>query len=220
MCSTPQQRIAAFGRAIDDLASQARSESTLAAGPAIRDAAEPGPGGRVASAGGAGRSASGGGSASAARGDGAAEAAEGADVTHRGAVADVTRSVDGTSAADGPAAHYESGANDGNAADAAAAAASDAPAATASDAPAATASDAPAATASDVADAPAATASDASASDVADVADEARTTSGDGARHADDAAAPVDVLSRLAELWAELAALDPEVAKRLPTYEA
>ncbi len=35
-----------------------------------------------------------------------------------------------------------------------------------------------------------------------------------------DAAAPADVLSRLAELWAELATLDPEVAKRLPTYEA
>jgi hypothetical protein len=29
-----------------------------------------------------------------------------------------------------------------------------------------------------------------------------------------------DALSRLAELWAELAALDPEIAKRLPTYEA
>jgi hypothetical protein len=31
---------------------------------------------------------------------------------------------------------------------------------------------------------------------------------------------PGDALSRLAELWAELATLDPEVAKRLPTYEA
>ena len=29
-----------------------------------------------------------------------------------------------------------------------------------------------------------------------------------------------DALSRLAELWAELATLDPEVAKRLPIYEA
>lgn len=32
--------------------------------------------------------------------------------------------------------------------------------------------------------------------------------------------AHADALSRLAELWAELATLDPEVAKRLPTYEA
>lgn len=28
------------------------------------------------------------------------------------------------------------------------------------------------------------------------------------------------VLARVAELWAQLAKLDPEVAKRLPTYEA
>lgn len=28
------------------------------------------------------------------------------------------------------------------------------------------------------------------------------------------------VVTRLAELWAQLAQLDPEVAKRLPTYEA
>lgn len=28
------------------------------------------------------------------------------------------------------------------------------------------------------------------------------------------------VMTRLAELWAQLAQLDPEVAKRLPTYEA
>ncbi len=28
------------------------------------------------------------------------------------------------------------------------------------------------------------------------------------------------VVARLAELWAQLAQLDPEVAKRLPTYEA
>jgi len=34
------------------------------------------------------------------------------------------------------------------------------------------------------------------------------------------AATPSDVLSRLAELWVQLANLDPEVAKRLPTYEA
>jgi hypothetical protein len=32
--------------------------------------------------------------------------------------------------------------------------------------------------------------------------------------------APGDALRRLAELWAELATLDPEVAKRLPIYEA
>lgn len=32
--------------------------------------------------------------------------------------------------------------------------------------------------------------------------------------------AHADALSRLAELWAELATLDPEVAKRLPIYEA
>lgn len=35
-----------------------------------------------------------------------------------------------------------------------------------------------------------------------------------------DAVASSDILSRLAALWAELATLDPEVAKRLPTYEA
>jgi hypothetical protein len=29
-----------------------------------------------------------------------------------------------------------------------------------------------------------------------------------------------DVVVRLAELWAQLAELDPEVARRLPTYEA
>ena len=29
-----------------------------------------------------------------------------------------------------------------------------------------------------------------------------------------------DVVTRLAELWAQLAELDPEVARRLPTYEA
>jgi hypothetical protein len=29
-----------------------------------------------------------------------------------------------------------------------------------------------------------------------------------------------EVMKRLAELWARLAQLDPEVAKRLPTYEA
>jgi hypothetical protein len=29
-----------------------------------------------------------------------------------------------------------------------------------------------------------------------------------------------DVVIRLAELWARLAELDPEVARRLPTYEA
>jgi hypothetical protein len=29
-----------------------------------------------------------------------------------------------------------------------------------------------------------------------------------------------DVVIRLAELWAQLAELDPEVARRLPTYEA
>ena len=29
-----------------------------------------------------------------------------------------------------------------------------------------------------------------------------------------------DVMQRLADLWAKLAQLDPEVAKRLPTYEA
>ncbi len=28
------------------------------------------------------------------------------------------------------------------------------------------------------------------------------------------------VVNRLAELWAQLAELDPEVARRLPTYEA
>lgn len=40
----------------------------------------------------------------------------------------------------------------------------------------------------------------------------------------DDAAAEADrsdqVLIRLAQLWAMLAELDPEVARRLPTYEA
>jgi alcohol dehydrogenase class IV len=30
----------------------------------------------------------------------------------------------------------------------------------------------------------------------------------------------VHIFARLAELWAQLAQLDPEVAKRLPTYEA
>ena len=29
-----------------------------------------------------------------------------------------------------------------------------------------------------------------------------------------------DVMKRVADLWAKLAQLDPEVAKRLPTYEA
>jgi hypothetical protein len=43
-----------------------------------------------------------------------------------------------------------------------------------------------------------------------------------GARNkANAAAADADqVFLRLAELWAQLAQLDPEVAKRLPTYEA
>lgn len=41
-----------------------------------------------------------------------------------------------------------------------------------------------------------------------------------GAPGAANAAASSDVLNRLAALWAELATLDPEVAKRLPTYEA
>lgn len=31
---------------------------------------------------------------------------------------------------------------------------------------------------------------------------------------------PEQIVARLAELWAQLAELDPEVARRMPTYEA
>jgi hypothetical protein len=43
-----------------------------------------------------------------------------------------------------------------------------------------------------------------------------------GNRQSDDAriSDSDDVVIRLAELWAQLAELDPEVARRLPTYEA
>ncbi|MGN6792635.1 MAG: hypothetical protein ACTHJW_09630 [Streptosporangiaceae bacterium] len=42
-----------------------------------------------------------------------------------------------------------------------------------------------------------------------------------GIQNRDQASEDADqVMKRLAELWAKLAQLDPEVAKRLPTYEA
>jgi hypothetical protein len=47
-------------------------------------------------------------------------------------------------------------------------------------------------------------------------APEARNRQPDDARVGDSD----DVVIRLAELWAQLAELDPEVARRLPTYEA
>jgi hypothetical protein len=57
----------------------------------------------------------------------------------------------------------------------------------------------------------------ASRSDAADVADvPASALSGCG-QASDDTD---QVMRRLADLWAKLAQLDPEVAKRLPTYEA
>ena len=46
-----------------------------------------------------------------------------------------------------------------------------------------------------------------------------RRAGADGMARAADAAAAAEMLGRLAELWAELATLDPEIAKRLPTYE-
>lgn len=63
-----------------------------------------------------------------------------------------------------------------------------------------------------------------------DLAARARTTgtagapdagTGGAAAHASpDGADTDDVFRRLAELWAQLAQLDPEVGRRLPTYEA
>lgn len=130
MCSTPHQRIAAFGRAIEDLASRARSDGTGAAYPAAGEAAE-------LSAGQAAEPA--------ARQTAELGAGEGAELGARQAAELAARAA--AEPGDGRAASVV-------------------------------------------------------------------TPGGFGS------AAPGDVLNRLAELWAELATLDPEVARRLPTYEA
>ena len=61
--------------------------------------------------------------------------------------------------------------------------------------------------------------------DLAAQAESADTPGGSAAdaensRAADASGQSDDIFARLAELWAQLAQLDPEVAKRLPTYEA
>jgi predicted lipid-binding transport protein (Tim44 family) len=60
--------------------------------------------------------------------------------------------------------------------------------------------------------------SDAAAAGQADQADPAHPA--DPAGSASSASDTDQVVIRLAELWALLAELDPEVARRLPTYEA
>jgi hypothetical protein len=144
MCSTSQQRIAAFGRAIEDLASQARAERTATAA-AATDSAEVACTTRVV-AGGSG------------------EVAGRLDEAVSGG-----REAAGSAADEAPRADDVGGARQPGGVRTAAATPSSAGA--------------------------------------------------PSARGSAAAAAPVDVLSRLAELWAELATLDPEVAKRLPTYE-